>query len=247
MDKGSIQCKNCGHHFVANYCNQCGQKADTYRITWMEVLHHLPHALFHIDSGFFFTLKELATRPGHTIREYLEGRRKPHFSPFLMLVLLGGLTTILFVHFHLPTIFASIRLDQLEQEHSTIAHKYFALRMLVFVTVCSLGDSVFFRRQDYTFPEMFVANTFIFCGVSAIQLLSIPVMVMAQQSTAHMAISMGMIGLVMVYLVWSRVQFFHLYSSIHLLRIILAVLLYLAAVIAIGHYIIRPLFAVSTN
>lgn len=42
-------CKNCSKSFSGNYCNNCGQKAGTFRISFLELFHHIPHAFFHID------------------------------------------------------------------------------------------------------------------------------------------------------------------------------------------------------
>jgi hypothetical protein len=66
MEK-TIACKNCNNQFEGIFCNMCRQPADTYRITWHEVIHHLPHAMFHTDKGLLHTVKEMTVRPGYTI------------------------------------------------------------------------------------------------------------------------------------------------------------------------------------
>ncbi len=235
----AIICKNCGNQFRLRYCNNCGQKADTNRITWHEVLHHLPHAVFHVDSGFFYTIKELATRPGHMIREYISGRRKNHFSPFLMFILLAGLCSYLYVHFHLQTVLASIRLDTLEAQNATLAHKYFAFRTVFFCLVCSAGDVLFFREKGYTFPEMIVVNTFIFCGVSLIQILFVPVLLLRSTIVPGFLI----VPSVIAYLVITRLQFFNAAGNKKLMaKIVVVVLLYALLIIVLGQGIIKPFF-----
>lgn len=251
MSKGTVlsiaehritHCKNCGNTFSLNYCNNCGQKADTNRITWHELLHHLPHAIFHVDSGLFYTIKELATRPGHSIREYLEGKRKNHFSPFLMLVLITGLTSYLFVYFHFQTIMASIRLDELEEQNAAIAHKYFALRTLFFCLVCSIGDFLIFYEKKFTFPEMVVANTFMFCGVSVIQLLFIPLLIMGHNYNADSYLRYFIIFSALVYLILIRYQFYETKGEkVFIAKIILATMLYLVIIASIGQGVVRPL------
>lgn len=47
---------------------------------------------FHAE---FRLLRQLLTRPGHTIREYIRGRRVPHFKPVLMIMILGAVVTVL--------------------------------------------------------------------------------------------------------------------------------------------------------
>ena len=144
MGNEIIICKNCGNHFYLKFCNNCGQKSDTHRITWKELFHHLPHAIFHLDEGFFYTIKQLIIRPGHALREYLLGKRKYFFNPFLMLILVTTLCTFLYVYFHFNTIIASVRLDKLEQQNIYIAHSYLAIRNVFFCLVCSIGDYLIF-------------------------------------------------------------------------------------------------------
>ncbi len=87
-------CQNCSNQFDGNFCNECGQKAATHRFTLHEWLHEIPHSIFHVDSGFFHTFKNLCVRPGNMIREYLGGRRKEYFSPFLYVLIMCGVYVV---------------------------------------------------------------------------------------------------------------------------------------------------------
>src|SRR3954462_15659119 len=87
-------CLNCDNDFEANFCNLCGQKAATHRFTMHEWLHEIPHGILHVDSGFFLTIKNLFLRNGNAIREYLEGKRKSLFSPFLYVLILCGIFVV---------------------------------------------------------------------------------------------------------------------------------------------------------
>ncbi len=72
-------CQNCGKGFEGNYC---GQKAGGRRIEAKYVRNKIPNSIFQLDRGFLFTLKELFIRPGHSIRDFLAGKRKSHYKPF---------------------------------------------------------------------------------------------------------------------------------------------------------------------
>jgi hypothetical protein len=48
------------------------------RIFW----HDVQHGLFHFDKGMYYSAKELYWRPGHSIREFIEGKRVSHLSQF---------------------------------------------------------------------------------------------------------------------------------------------------------------------
>ena len=78
-------CKNCDQVFDGNYCSNCGQAAIgqfTFRYLWELVQQDL----FDVDRGLLRTVKELTTRPGHMIRDYLSGKTKSYFSPLKYLL-----------------------------------------------------------------------------------------------------------------------------------------------------------------
>jgi hypothetical protein len=35
----------------------------------------LIHRIWHVDTGILFTIRELFTRPGHCVREFINGKR----------------------------------------------------------------------------------------------------------------------------------------------------------------------------
>lgn len=67
-------CKNCKNTFEGNFCNRCGQSSKVRKINFRYVLDEVPNSIFQIDRGFLFTVKELFTRPGHSIREFIKGK-----------------------------------------------------------------------------------------------------------------------------------------------------------------------------
>ncbi|ULQ52003.1 DUF3667 domain-containing protein [Flavihumibacter fluvii] len=243
MEGETIICKNCGHGFRLKYCNACGQSADTHRITWKLVLEHLPHAIFHVNRGLFFLLFELIKRPGHTIREYLEGKRRGHVNPFTMLVVVGVICSWLYVHFNVQTVLSSVNLRKLEEQRVTVAHKYFALRTIFICLLCSMGDYLFFRGKKYNLPEMVIANVYMFCGVSVIQLLFIPLLLLARSLHLYAYAMFFIIPPVLAYLVYCRFQFLQAGNNKKLqVKIVVTVLLYTALVVLIGQKMVRPFF-----
>ncbi|RCH56453.1 hypothetical protein DJ568_00920 [Mucilaginibacter hurinus] len=79
---GAIKCKNCYNRFEGNFCNNCGQDADTKRINIHYFLDALQHKYLKLNKGFFFTVYGLFVRPGNTIKDYLDGKRVEYFKPF---------------------------------------------------------------------------------------------------------------------------------------------------------------------
>jgi len=83
-----IACKNCATRYRGRYCPYCGQKARTGRLNWMALWDNLAYSVTNVDRGFLFTVKELFTRPGYMMRDYLIGKRVNYFRPFSMMVIL---------------------------------------------------------------------------------------------------------------------------------------------------------------
>ena len=87
-------CLNCDTALkpADNFCANCGQLTNTHpRITMHHINHEVVHAFTHADKGLFYLIKELFTRPGNAIKEYLAGRHKKYFSPFTFFFLVLGI------------------------------------------------------------------------------------------------------------------------------------------------------------
>mgnify|MGYP006179009015 CR=1 FL=1 len=95
-----IICKNCGHIYSGQFCNNCGQPSDTHKLNLHFIWHDLQHAFLHFDKGVLFTAKELFTRPGNSIREFIEGKRVKHFKPISLVIILATLYGVLRHLFH---------------------------------------------------------------------------------------------------------------------------------------------------
>lgn len=92
----TTKCLNCGTEFQGNFCPECGQRADTNRLTIHAILKNLLLAILSNDGGIWITLKSLFTRPGAMMVDILNGKRKSYFSPFPMLFLTLALYIMVF-------------------------------------------------------------------------------------------------------------------------------------------------------
>ena len=77
----TLTCLNCGTEISDQFCAHCGQKKEVKRLTWHSLVHEVAHFFSHIEEGFIKTSLQLVYRPGRTIREYLEGKRKTYYKP----------------------------------------------------------------------------------------------------------------------------------------------------------------------
>ncbi|MDO5610367.1 MAG: DUF3667 domain-containing protein [Pseudomonadota bacterium] len=94
----NTHCANCNRTIDGTeqkYCPHCGQPTPAHRIDWHFLGHELEHSLLHMDRGVLFTLKHLLLRPGHMMRDYIEGRRQGIVKPFLLLMMVSAAMVLL--------------------------------------------------------------------------------------------------------------------------------------------------------
>lgn len=165
-------CNNCGEYIEKKYCSHCGQKHDEHRIHLKSLLHDIPHAIFHIDSGFFYNALQLFKRPGLAIREYLEGRRKLYFHPitYLAIMLVLNLMAVKITNLHYYDEHELLTMSPKEvafiKEYDAsqwwfLEHTY--LYMLLAIPVCAIFCYGFFRllKQRFNFAENAIIIMFI--------------------------------------------------------------------------------------
>ncbi len=154
-------CLNCENQFDGKFCNECGQKSSTHRFTIHEWLHEIPHSILHIDGGFFHTFKNLCLRPGRMIREYLEGRRKSYFSPFLYILIWCGVFVVISSIFAQKTAGDKPAITDLMSAYIYMQASYYKPLVVAMILPVSLGSLLVFRRSGYYFAEHLVLNTFV--------------------------------------------------------------------------------------
>jgi len=91
-----MTCKNCHAELseISKFCNSCGAKVVTKRITAKNLLSDIFQNAFGWDNKYFSTIRSLIIRPGELLREYLGGTRKKYVNPFTFLVI--GMTLAVF-------------------------------------------------------------------------------------------------------------------------------------------------------
>ncbi len=213
-------CKNCRNRFTGHFCNECGQQADTHRITWHFIWHEIPHSVWHVDHGILFTLKELFTRPGYTIREFLEGKRVRHYRPLALVLLLGAVLTFVLhsldVQLFRETQAAmrtntadSERIKQFTTDANAFFERYFNIFQLAFLPVTAFFHWLLFRRKGLNYPEHLVANTFLLNGPFVLLILAVLGFKLAGGSQSAFSTMMITSSIVSVgYHVWAYVQLF---------------------------------------
>ena len=84
-------CLNCGTEFRGHFCPGCGQKGDMQRLTVRSVTDNLLHLFTHADGRLWHTVRDLFSRPGYMMRDYIRGHRVEYISPIQLLFFLATL------------------------------------------------------------------------------------------------------------------------------------------------------------
>lgn len=210
-----ITCKNCNHHFEGKFCNNCGQSADTNRLDYKFLFKNLrKNFLKYFHGGIFYSARQLFTRPGHTIREYIEGKRVKHFEPISLLLTLATLYGLLYHTFGINLfIDVSNSSSASQTTNMNLINKWFSnnysLATLLSIPIYSIASFIVFRKQHYNFIEHVYLNTFLGSQRIFLHLLIFPSFVI-YNGTAKLKIVMDVnIFLDAMLLVWSYAQFFN--------------------------------------
>lgn len=170
---GLIACQNCAHPFEGNFCNQCGQTAHTHAIDWHYLWHEIPHSVWHVDRGILFTLRELCTRPGYTIRDFIQGKRVNHYRPLALLLFLGAIITFASHSLDVSVMKSSQQMFAPTNADAPALQKNFQKQMfqfleekpavgqIIMLPFFAFGFWLMFRRKGYNYPQLLVAQTFI--------------------------------------------------------------------------------------
>ncbi|MWB96328.1 DUF3667 domain-containing protein [Flavobacterium sp. GA093] len=204
-----ITCKNCQHVYEGNYCNNCSQPADTHRINRHFLWHDIQHGLFHFDKGILYSFKALFTRPGDSIREFIEGKRVNHFKPLSLVLLLAGMYGFLYHKFDLNLFPDPTESEFDYHDFNEWMATHFSWITIATIPIYTIGTWIAFRKQGYNFVEYFILNTFkasqkLFAHIATFPLLYY------YYGTPHIATITNIIyALDVVLIFWSNMGFFN--------------------------------------
>lgn len=210
----SENCKNCGEVISGNFCINCGQKSSVHRYSFKHFIEHdLIHGIWHVDNGIFFTIKELFTRPGHSIREFINGKRVGYFSFVTLLVLILGFS-------HFLGEYTQVKIADLMPESSRetmnqlqeFMKKYPKTALLITIPFYSIFSFLWFRKSKLNLTEHFVLNSYKTVGESLIALL-FTILTVFYGNIQVVTIIYSLVSiLTLVYSFWFYKQFFSVYG-----------------------------------
>lgn len=166
-------CKNCKQNFDGNFCNNCGQKHNVERLNFNYLINEISNNILQVNRGIFFTIKELTIRPGHTIRDFLNGKRKQHFKP-LAFILFTSAVYVLITYFTNPITVVEEALSGITDALSNNGEKLsitanilnwllsnFAYSTLLLIPIFSFASYICFLKEKYNYIEHLILNFYI--------------------------------------------------------------------------------------
>lgn len=225
-------CKNCNNTFSGNYCNNCGQHADIKRIGHGSIWNDIKYGLFHYNSKVGYTTKQLLLRPGHTIREYIEGKRVKHFQPLSYVVILTGIYALLHHFFHIEFIKEKSGISENFDTLSHYVNTHYEIAILASIPLFAVCTYIAFRKQGYHFMEHIVINSFIAGQKLLFSILTFPLLYITNHTPAFDTTSSILSTLEHVLMIWSLAQIFKQLPTAKLIgNIVVTFLLYLLEIL----------------
>lgn len=126
-------------------------------------MHDLVHGVFHLDKGFLFTIKELILRPGHSIREYIRGKRVKHFNYFTLFLIIIAISH--FVESYSIIDQTKIYGNEQVNGYYKIAKDYDKVLKILTIPFWALILFVLFRKSKQNYIEMIILSMYMLCGM----------------------------------------------------------------------------------
>jgi hypothetical protein len=232
------KCLNCGTEFDSNFCPNCGQKASVHQYSVKHFIEHdLVHGIFHVDKGFLYTIKILFTTPGHSIREFLQGKRVNIFNFVTLLIIILGVS-------HFLASYSQVKMSDIMpdsngfmKDYENITKKYPKLILLLTIPFYSIITFFWFKKAKLNVTEHFVLNSYKTAGEFLISIL-FSVITVFYSNISVLGLILALISLVAyIYNFWFYKQFFSAYGYTKkglVIRSIMSVISYLFISFLIG-------------
>ena len=192
--------------YKGNFCPDCGQKSHTHRITFSAILHDIPHSVFHIDKGLFYTFWHMMYMPGKLVKNYVSGKRVNYFAPIAYVFLLSALSSFiahstehyLHLHYAMPD-------GILFPKVSVFFQHYPALMFCLLTPFISLWSWLFNLRSGYNYWENLVLNIYLIAQFNIFYILFRLAIVVHWYNSGNLT---PVIVLFLGYITFAYMQFF---------------------------------------
>lgn len=204
-----VTCKNCGQTYTGHYCNNCGQPAATHQLNFHYLWHEIRYSLLHFDQGILYSLKQLFTRPGHSIRDFIEGKRVRHFKPVSLVLLLAAIYIFLYHYFNISFNDTSEKTEIESVKINEWMFSHYSWTILLTIPLYTIGTSIAFRKQGYNIAEYLILNTFKASQRLVINIALFPLLYYCNGTGAMGKLSLIIYIIDVAFIYWTNAQFFN--------------------------------------
>ena len=134
------------------FCDRCGQRTDTCRLTFSDVWRDLLHSFINVERGPIAFAWALATRPGGVAKEYVDGKRRRYYGPFATLAVIAGIAALMIGFSRIQT----LANDGLAPGATELLQQHFNLLLLLQLPFIGGACLVVFMDTEMTVPEHLV-------------------------------------------------------------------------------------------
>lgn len=198
-------CLNCNHNIEGNYCSHCGQKTSTHRFSVKHFfVHDFIHGILHFDKGLLYTIKELFTRPGHSVREYIQGKRTKHFNYFATVIFILALDHFVSSWFHIDV----SNLLTNSSGFLKVVKDYSKVVTFLGIPLYALASYIMFIKSRQNYTENLVMNIYMLCGWLLLNFFLKILMIFIHDSEVFHTINLVFISLIYIYVAVFYYQYF---------------------------------------
>ncbi len=214
-------CNNCNSVITYEYCPKCGHPAKLKRIDRHYIVHEIEHVL-HFEKGILFTIRELLTKPGENVRNYITKNRSRLIKPIIFIVITSLIYSLTNHFFHIED--GYVKITEVEK---TVTGKFFnwissnyGYSNIIMGTFIAFWIKIFFKKYDYNFYEILI----LLCFVMGMGMLIFAIFALFQGITKLESMQIGSV-VAFVYSSWAIGQFFDKSKRSNYVKALLAYLL----------------------
>jgi len=198
-------CKSCKHSVDGNFCSNCGLAINLNRIDASYILLEI-RKIIQFEKGILFTIKELLTKPGQCIREFVAENRSRLIKPFVFIIVSSLIYTI--VCKYLGVMGGYIEFSSDEESTTSLIftwiQNHYGYTNILIGGFIAIWLKIFFRKYDYNYFEILI----LLCFVLGIGMLIFSVFALFQGVTNLRVMQIASI-LGFIYITWAIGQFFN--------------------------------------
>jgi hypothetical protein len=238
-----IACPACAQVSTGEFCQACGEGLHPKRASLRQIAGSIPDIFFDIDSGLFYTLRQLIFHPALTIRNFFNGDRSRHMNPLKFLLYMSAMYAFLYIYFDIHSVpenytgVPNAAYLQMMDEQFIKCQSFINMFSLPFLSLCTW---LIFGPSKLYYGEHLLLNSYLVGFALFFQIIIFPISLL-RNGTAWVD-SMDYLALILIF-VWCTRTYYGLFYSPSKSNLLFAFLKTTAVILLLStwQYITSPL------